>query len=82
LVASPNPNGGNFNVLLSPQIIIEPCWIQITNNMGQVITKDQKVQSAIENFSLGHLPSGIYFVGLYNKLGLIDSQMIVIENND
>ena len=50
--------------------------------MGQVITKDQKVQSAIENFSLGHLPSGIYFVGLYNKLGLIDSQMIVIENND
>ena len=69
-------------MLLSSKMSSEPCWIQITNNMGQLIVGDHFVRSAIENFSLGHLPSGIYFVSLYNKLGLIDSQMIVIEKND
>lgn len=80
--ASPNPNDGNFNVLLSSKMSSEPCWIQITNNMGQVIAGDHFVRSAIENFSFKNLPSGIYFISLYNKLGLIDSQMIVIEKND
>ena len=60
----------------------EACWIQITNNKGQLITENHVVRSPIENLSLGHLTSGIYFVSLYNKLGLIDSQMIVIEKND
>ena len=61
LIMYPNPNYGNFIIALSGsnENLLS---IEITNLMGSIIYKKQKIQSKSLNIDISTHPKGIYFV--------------------
>ncbi len=68
VTASPNPTNDNVQIFL-PNVKMDQIWVEVTNFNGQqVLSKHVKVNTGMANISLGHLPSGMYFIGFKDEI--------------
>ncbi|MCL6266919.1 glycoside hydrolase domain-containing protein [Flagellimonas myxillae] len=64
IVASPNPTQDSVQIYV-PDFQVGHIWVGVTNFNGQqVLSRQVEVNSGVAKVSLGHLPSGVYFMGI------------------
>ncbi|MFM9945227.1 MAG: T9SS type A sorting domain-containing protein [Bacteroidia bacterium] len=71
----PNPTTGIINLDLGNRNLGE-IKIQILNSLGQIVL-EQNSEVQQSNFSIQHLPKGLYLVGIIHENRLIQSRKIV-----
>ena len=82
LISFPNPANGTFNLSLN-SVVDGEGWIQISNNLGQLVSLE-KVQLTIgENqFSINlspQLSNGIYPIQLKTEKGMLSTRVLVVR---
>ena len=61
---TPNPTNGSFKIKSNPQFIPES--MIIIDQLGQTVVLSERINQA-EPIDVSHLPSGIYYVRLFNQ---------------
>ncbi|MFN6944994.1 MAG: T9SS type A sorting domain-containing protein [Cytophagaceae bacterium] len=61
LKVMPNPNNGNFNVIVEGNGV-NPVQILMLNALGQVVYQTTEMPNTLSTFAVSHLSSGVYFL--------------------
>lgn len=76
LLIYPNPSQGNFTISIEKNILPNTV-IKIVNQLGEIVFEEIiQEEGKLFNYSIEHLPSGIYHVVLENEFELIQGKFI------
>ncbi|MBW8049229.1 MAG: T9SS type A sorting domain-containing protein [Cytophagales bacterium] len=77
----PNPNTGEFNIVMLVPNEVRELQLKIVNNLGQVLFREKLKQFKgiyEKQLDLNKYPAGIYKLQLISKKGVINKQIIII----
>ena len=77
---NPNPNNGNFEILIN-LIDFQELNLEIHNSIGQLILSENlnKIRSTKINYNLTDFPSGFYYLSIQSNFGKTTKRLFISE---